>query len=68
MDDFPTGLSLLDLVFTVFCGLLSVVTRAEAEGPPTSVTLFTPWGSNLITLDFTMVSAVYSPKPSLPGK
>jgi hypothetical protein len=67
MDDFPTGLSLLDLVLTVICGL-SVVTRAEAEGPPISITLFTPWGSNLITLDFTMVSAVYSQKPSLPGK
>jgi hypothetical protein len=66
MVDFPTGLSLLDLVFTVFCGLLRVVIRAE--GPPTSITLFTPWGSNLITLDFTVVFEVYSPKPSLPGK
>jgi hypothetical protein len=29
--------------------LLSIITRTETEGPPTSITLFTPWGSNLIT-------------------
>jgi hypothetical protein len=66
IGDLPTGLSLLGSVFTDFSGLVMVITRAE--GPPTSITLFTAWGSNLITLDFTMVCAVYSPKQSLPDK
>jgi hypothetical protein len=47
---------------------LDIFTAAcRAGGPPTSVTLFIPCGSNLIILDFTMLAAtVYSPKPSVP--
>jgi hypothetical protein len=55
------------LFLGIFLRLFSVVFMAE--GPPTSITLFTPWGSNLMTLGFTMLAAmVYLPKPSVPGK
>jgi hypothetical protein len=41
----------------------------RVEGPPTSITLFTPWESNLMTLGFIILAAtVYLPKPSVPGK
>jgi hypothetical protein len=65
--DFPISLLLSDLILSVFWGVLRVVLRAE--GPPTSITLLTPWGSNLITFAFTMLTAtVYSPTPCIPVK
>jgi hypothetical protein len=67
MVGFPIKLSLSDLFFVDFLVFLSVAFRAE--GPPTSKTLLMPWGSNLTIVDFTILAAaVYSPKPSEPGK
>jgi hypothetical protein len=50
-----------------FLGFFRVVFKAE--GPPTSITFLILWGSNLMTVDVTMLaSTVYSPTPSVPGK
>jgi hypothetical protein len=49
MTDFPISLSLSDLILYTFFRFLRVLFRAE--GPPTSITLLMPWGSNLMTLD-----------------
>jgi hypothetical protein len=66
MVDFPITLSLVDLVLIVLCGFLEVA--FTAEGPPTSITLLTPCGSNLVILDFAILAAAgYSPNPSIPG-
>jgi hypothetical protein len=65
--DFPLSLFLSDIFLRTFLGFFSVVFRAE--GPPMSITHLMPWGSNLMTLDFTMLAAtVYSPTPCIPGK
>jgi hypothetical protein len=64
---FSLSLFLYDLFLHAFWGVLRVVFRAE--GPPTSITLLTPWGSNLITFAFTVLAAtVYSPTPCIPAK
>jgi hypothetical protein len=57
MFDFP--INLLDIFLFTFLGFIMVVFMAE--GPPTSITLLMPWGSNVMTLDFTILAAeVYS--------
>jgi hypothetical protein len=64
---FSIDLFVSGLFLGIFLRLFRVVFRAE--GPPTCITLFTPWGSNLMTLGFTMLAAtVYLPTPSVPGK
>jgi hypothetical protein len=67
MADFPVSLFLSDLFLYSFLGFCKVIFKAER--PPTSITLLILWGSDLMTLDFTMLAAtVYSPTPNVPGK
>jgi hypothetical protein len=48
----PMSSSLLALVLTDLCVFLRV------EGPPTSMTLFMPSGSNLVTFDWLLVAVL----------
>jgi hypothetical protein len=62
----PISLSASVSLLADSLGFLMVAVRAE--GPPTSKTPLTPWGSNLITFGFTILAdAVYPPKPSVAG-
>jgi hypothetical protein len=63
VDDLSVGFDLLVL------DLVDLQAFLRAGGPPTSITLLTPRGSNLVTLVLTMLTAAnYSPKSGMSGK